>query len=219
MNTVEVCGRLQGDLCLSHETRSGKKMYTGKVLVTRLSGVQDEIPITVPIWMVQRVQTQALYGRPVMLKGQLRSYVWGVDGKGQTRVMLHVQEAESALESTTNNVQLTGTISRAPVFRSTPFGRRICDVMLIVKRAYGKNSYIPCVAWGYSAELLSKRKVGDQLTVFGRIQSREYEKVLDGGEKIKRTVQEVSIFRMDMEGKTSECKREGENGPDILRKQ
>lgn len=195
MNQIEVCGRLQGELHFSHKTRNGEKMYVGEIISPRLSGKQDIIPVTVSSQML--AQVNELVGKTARLRGQLRSYIWRVNGKGQTRMTLYALEAEEAPESTMNQVDLIGQISRDPVYRTTPFGREICDVMLAVERTHKRKSYIPCVAWGPNAKLLSLCNIGDRLSITGRIQSREYEKILDSGEKIHRVIQEVSIFRMD----------------------
>jgi len=196
MNQIEVCGQFVQELRKSHETH-GEKLFVGSIAVPRLSGVQDILSVTVPgrlYGYVARLQDKA-----IRLKGELRSYTRTVDGKNRLTLTLYVQEADEDSKDAQNDVQLSGFVCKKPVYRITPYGRELCDVMIAVNRLHGKSDYIPCIAWGRNAKLLSLYHVGDPISVSGRIQSREYEKVLDSGEKIKRTVQEVSIFKMDAE--------------------
>lgn len=197
MNAIEVCGRLQGELRFIHKVRNGEEMYTGEIVSTRLSGAQDRIPFTVSGQML--AQVNELLGKTARLRGQLRSYHYRENGKCRLRVTLYVLEAEESLESTMNQVDLTGKISMKPQYRVTPFGKEVCDIMLSVQRTRRKNCFIPCIAWGTNAKLLSLCNIGDRLSICGRIQSREYTKVLDSGEKIRRMVQEVSIFKVDVD--------------------
>lgn len=99
-----------------------------------------------------------------------------------------------------NEVQLTGTLCKQPVYRVTPFGREICDMMLAVNRGYGKSDYIPVITWGGNAKRASTLRTGDRITLSGRIQSRDYEKKLATGDSITRTAYEVSAFRLGLEG-------------------
>ena len=201
MNQIEVCGRFVQELRKSHETH-GEKLFVGSIAVSRLSGVQDILSVTVPGRLyghVARLQDNA-----IRLKGELRSYTKTVDGKNRLTLTLYVQEADEASKDAQNDAQLSGFVCKKPIYRITPYGRELCDVMIAVNRLHSKSDYIPCIAWGGNAKLLSLYHVGDTISVSGRIQSREYEKVLDSGEKIKRTVQEVSIFKMDAEIDTAD---------------
>ena len=201
MNQIEVCGQFVQKLRKSHETH-GKKLFVGSIAVTRLSGVQDVLSVTVPGRLyghVARLQDNA-----IRLKGELRSYTKTVDGKNRLTLTLYVQEADEDSKDAQNDAQLSGFVCKKPVYRITPYGRELCDVMIAVNRLHGKSDYIPCIAWGRNAKLLSLYHVGDPISVSGRIQSREYQKALDNGETITRTVQEVSIFKLDVEVKADE---------------
>lgn len=201
MNQIEVCGQFVQELRKSHETH-GEKLFAGSIAVTRLSGVQDVLSVTVPGRLyghVARLQDNA-----IRLKGELRSYTKTVDGKNRLTLTLYVQEADEDSKDAQNDAQLSGFVCKKPVYRITPYGRELCDVMIAVNRLHGKSDYIPCIAWGRNAKLLSLYHVGDPISVSGRIQSREYQKALDNGETIPRTVQEVSIFKLDVEVKADE---------------
>jgi single-stranded DNA-binding protein len=95
-----------------------------------------------------------------------------------------------------NEIEMTGYICKPPVYRVTPFGREITDLLVAVNRAYNKSDYIPCIVWGRNARYADGLEVGDRITVYGRVQSREYEKVLSSGETMQRTAYEVSVARL-----------------------
>ena len=97
-----------------------------------------------------------------------------------------------------NQIQLTGTLCKAPAYRTTPFGREIADMMLAVNRAYGKSDYIPCITWGRSARFAAKLNVGDKITLTGRLQSRGYQKQLADGTVVEKTAYEVSVGHLEL---------------------
>ena len=134
------------------------------------------------------------------MQGQVRSYNKMVEGAGRLMVTLFAQHvAVGAENDTLNRVELSGALCKPPVYRSTPFGREICDLMLAVNRAFGKSDYIPCIAWGRNAQFASRFHVGDRVRVTGRLQSREYQKLLENGEYITRNAFEVSCFTLEAE--------------------
>lgn len=196
-NTVEVIGLLQNGLYLSHE-KMGEKFYAGTLKVKRLSGAEDLLPVTIPGRLYE--QAQAIENGPIQITGQLRTYNKVIGNKGRLFINIHAQSIAAAQASTLNEVQLTGTLCKQPVYRVTPFGREICDMMLAVNRGYGKSDYIPVITWGGNAKRASTLRTGDRITLSGRIQSRDYEKKLATGDSITRTAYEVSAFRLGLEG-------------------
>ena len=113
-------------------------------------------------------------------------------------VTLFAQNISDAQENDTlNRVTLTGALCKPPIYRSTPFGREICDMMLAVNRAFGKSDYIPCIAWGRNAQYAARFGVGDRISLTGRLQSREYQKLLENGEYMTRNAYEVSAFTLE----------------------
>ena len=134
----------------------------------------------------------------LLVTGQVRSYNKVVDGAGRLMVTLFAQSlALSPDNDTLNRVTLTGALCKPPIYRSTPFGREICDMMLAVNRAFGKSDYIPCIAWGRNAQYASRFSVGDRVRLTGRLQSREYQKLLENGEYLLRNAYEVSCFTLE----------------------
>jgi len=193
-NRIIAVGRLDGELELSHEVMN-EPFYTGTLLVKRLSGAVDRLPVTIPGKLMGLLPEES---SQLMVTGQVRSYNKVVDGAGRLMVTLFVQSlALSPDNDTLNRVTLTGALCKPPIYRSTPFGREICDMMLAVNRAFGKSDYIPCIAWGRNAQYASRFSVGDRVRLTGRLQSREYQKLLENGEYLLRNAYEVSCFTLE----------------------
>ena len=194
-NRIVAAGRLEGELELSHEVMN-EPFYTGTLLVKRLSGAVDRLPVTIPGKLMGMLPEDR--DRQILMTGQVRSYNKVVEGAGRLMVTLFAQSlAESAENDTLNRVTLCGALCKPPIYRSTPFGREICDMMLAVNRAFGKSDYIPCIAWGRNAQYASRFGVGDKVRLTGRLQSREYQKLLENGETLSRNAYEVSSFTLE----------------------
>ena len=171
-NRIVAVGRLEAGLEVSHEVMN-EPFYTGVLLVKRLSGALDRLPVTVPGKLLAGDVPQP--DQLLMVQGQVRSYNKVVEGAGRLMVTLFAQSLSPCAENDTlNKVSIAGALCRPPVYRSTPFGREICDMMLAVSRAFGKSDYIPCIAWGRNAQYAARFGVGDRLKLTGRLQSREY---------------------------------------------
>jgi primosomal replication protein N len=194
-NRIVAAGRLEDSLTLSHEVMN-EPFYSGTLLVKRLSGAVDRLPVTIPgkLLAITDLNRNSL----LLMSGQVRSYNKVIDGAGRLMVTLFVQSlALSPDNDTLNRVTLTGALCKPPIYRSTPFGREICDMMLAVNRAFGKSDYIPCIAWGRNAQYASRFSVGDRVRLTGRLQSREYQKLLENGEYMLRNAYEVSCFTLE----------------------
>ena len=195
-NRIVAAGRLEDKLELSHEVMN-EPFYTGTLLVKRLSGAVDRLPVTIPGKLL--AVTELDHDRLMLMTGQVRSYNKVVEGSGRLMVTLFVQNmAETQENDTMNKVTLVGVLCKPPIYRSTPFGREICDMMLAVNRAYGKSDYIPCITWGRSARFAAKLSVGDKITLTGRLQSRAYQKQLPDGTVVEKTAYEVSVGHLEL---------------------
>lgn len=194
---ITVCGRLESGLELSHNTPS-EAIYKGVLLVPRTSGTVDRVPVHIP----GRLYTDAMNASDgiMAVSGVLRTYCTKAGNGSYTRVtMLASEVSKGGSDTPVNLVNITGTITREPVFRSTPLGREICDIMLAVNRGHGHIDYIPCIAWGGNARTASASyHVGGRLHVVGRFQSREYTKLLESGEAVTCTTYEISISKMKL---------------------
>jgi len=196
-NRIVAVGRFEGGLELSHEVMN-EPFYTATLLVKRLSGAYDRLPVTIPGKLLATDELPE--DRLMLVQGQVRSYNKVIDGSGRLMVTLFAQSISECNDNDTlNKVTITGALCRAPVYRSTPFGREICDMMLAVSRAFGKSDYIPCIAWGRNAQYASRFNVGDKLKLTGRLQSREYQKLMENGEYIQRMAYEISAFTLEVD--------------------
>ena len=174
----------------SHENH-GTVFYRFLLQVPRLSGAADTLPVLVP----QTLRSGVAAGETLRLSGQLRSFN-NRSGVGSRLVLtVYAKELLPAAGTACNQIQLHGTVCKPPIFRRTPLGRSICDLMLAVPRRYGRADYLPVITWGQVALRASALGVGESLALEGRIQSRIYRKVTDAGSE-ERTAYEVSAMRL-----------------------
>ena len=194
-NRMVAAGRLENAPMLSHEVMH-EPFYAGTLLVKRLSGAVDKIPVTIPGKLLPPEGDPA--GKLMLFQGQVRSYNKVVDGAGRLMVTLFVQSmCETSENETLNKVSLTGALCKPPIYRTTPFGREIADILLAVNRAFRKSDYIPCIAWGRLARYAQNLSMGDMISISGRMQSRIYEKTLPDGSVMEKTAYEVSIGSLE----------------------
>lgn len=196
-NVVFLTGKLVSNKTFSHEV-FGEKFYTMDMSVDRLSGQTDIIPITVS----ERLRCDNLKsGSDIAIKGQFRSYN-KLDGD-RSRLILTVFVREIMdlnAENNPNSVAISGYVCKEPVYRVTPFNREIADVLIAVNRSYNKSDYIPTIAWGRNARFVSDIKVGSKVSLIGRVQSREYKKIIDENTDPEiRRAYEVSISKINLE--------------------
>ena len=198
INTLRLSGVVVGTPEVGHEA-FGEKFYYLTLGVPRLSGAQDLLPVT----LSERLLDGAMLkdGDPLSIEGQVRSYNKIIEGSGRLLITAFAQRiVEPDERENPNQIQLTGTLCKAPAYRTTPFGREIADMMLAVNRAYGKSDYIPCITWGRSARFAAKLSVGDKITLTGRLQSRGYQKQLPDGTVVEKTAYEVAVGHQELLG-------------------
>ena len=191
-------GEIASPFFFSHEVY-GEGFYMVDVQVKRLSHSEDRIPLTVSERLID--VSQDYIGEFIMVSGQFRSYNRHDEQKNRLVLSVFVREVEFIEEeldgAKTNNIFLDGYICKLPVYRKTPLGREIADLLLAVNRPYGKSDYIPCICWGRNARFASTFEVGEHVQVIGRIQSREYIKKLSETETEKRVAYEVSVSKLE----------------------
>ena len=197
-NRAEVIGIVSDELELSHEIY-GESFYTFTLEIPRLSGISDNIRVMVSDRLLADMPVSV--GDLVEVDGQFRSY--NSYENGDNRLVLTVfakdiRHAEKTEDKNPNSLYLNGFICKPPVYRTTPFGREITDLLLAVNRSYNKSDYIPVIAWGRNARFCKSINVGDNIKVWGRIQSRVYQKHMSEDEVIEKTAYEVSVSRMEM---------------------
>ncbi len=217
-NYLTLVGRVTSEKQFSHEIY-GERFYLFDLSIPRLSGNADIIPVTVSERLINDEMMQI--GTKLLIKGQFRSYnsyeneknrlILTVFAKDIEKVEDPAQETEvdeegnevpvndlAKKDTITNEVVLIGYICKKPIYRQTPFGREIADILLAVNRAYNKSDYIPSIAWGRNAKFCQNLEVGTEVKIVGRIQSRNYEKKYEDGTIAKKVAYEVSIGSLEI---------------------
>lgn len=193
-NRAYVAGEVISAPVFSHEVL-GERFYDVVLSVKRLSDRADEIPVTVSDRLMQDASLEV--GTRLGVSGQLRSYNKQADGRSKLVLRVFARELDDGEANTPNRIELEGYVCKPPVYRTTPFRREICDMLLAVNRAYNKSDYIPAIAWGRNAKYAGEFAVGDKVAVSGRIQSRTYQKVLPDGSTEERVAYEVSVSQLE----------------------
>ncbi len=207
-NYLTLVGKVTGEKQFSHEIY-GERFYIFKLSIPRLSGNEDIIPITISERLIGENTLQE--EKKILVKGQFRSYNSYENEKNRliltvfAKDIMEIEESKEEQENEiirkdtiTNEVVLIGYICKKPIYRQTPFGREISDILLAVNRAYNKSDYIPCIAWGRNARFCQELEVGSQVKIVGRVQSRTYEKKYEDGTIQTRVAYEVSVGSLEV---------------------
>ncbi len=197
-NKVELSGCVDSDLSFSHMIY-GEKFYLFKLKVPRLSDKFDIINITISERFFTEREPEI--GDYVEIQGQFRSYNNFSNVGNRLMLTVFVKEIEyiNSIDElqNPNKIYLNGYICKQPIYRTTPFMREITDILLAVNRSYNKSDYIPCIAWGRNAKYAETFEVGLNLKIWGRIQSREYQKRINDEEFVTKTAYEISICKLE----------------------
>ena len=217
-NYLTLVGKVTSEKQFSHEIY-GERFYLFDLSIPRLSGNADIIPVTVSERLINDEMMQI--GTKLLIKGQFRSYNSYENEKNRLILTVFAKDIEKLEElnqetetdeegnqnpsndfvkkdTITNEVVLIGYICKKPIYRQTPFGREIADILLAVNRAYNKSDYIPSIAWGRNAKFCQNLEVGTEVKIVGRIQSRNYEKKYEDGTIEKKVAYEVSIGSLEI---------------------
>lgn len=198
-NQVTMMGEIVSDFSYSHEI-FGEGFYMVDVKVQRLSDSADIIPLMISERLID--VTQDYKGCKISVNGQFRSYNRHEERKNKlvlsvfAREITFVEDIEESAK--TNQIYLDGFICKEPIYRKTPLGREIADLLLAVNRPYGKSDYIPCICWGRNARYADSFRVGERCAIWGRIQSREYMKKIDEENVERRVAYEVSVSKLEL---------------------
>ena len=203
-NQLVLVGKVTSDKRLSHEIY-GEKFYIFDLSVPRLSGNADIIPITISERLL--LEEDLEIGKNIIIEGQFRSYNSYENERNKLVLTVFAKEIKFAQdqeefkpskENTSNEVVLDGFICKKPIYRKTPFGREIADILHAVNRAYNKSDYIPCIAWGRNARFCENIPVGTEVKIIGRVQSRQYEKKYEDGTSEVKIAYEVSVASLEV---------------------
>lgn len=197
-NKVLIAGKMIEELEFSHSIY-GEGFYNTYIEIPRLSEMKDVLPATVSERLIQGMDLKV--GDQLQVEGQLRSYNKTVNGNNKLILSIFVKEihlisSEEEIKNP-NQIYLDGFICKNPIYRTTPFNREITDLLIAVNRAYNKSDYIPCIAWGRNARFSQNLEVGQRIRLWGRTQSREYQKKYSSGEVVNKVAYEVSISKME----------------------
>jgi primosomal replication protein N len=211
-NSTSLSGKISSKPEFSHEIY-GEGFYLVMVEVSRLSDTYDFIPVMFSERLLPI--EDFIIGKMVSVEGQFRSYN-NYNNETNHKLMLTVFARDIVLMESAdevkipNSIYLNGFICKKPIYRTTPFGREIADILLAVNRAYNKSDYIPCIAWGRNARFASHFEIGDNIKIWGRIQSRQYQKKFQDGTVEDRTAYEVSISKMEISKDSNNAHKEEE---------
>lgn len=198
-NQVAMIGTICSEFTFSYEI-FGEGFYMTEIEVKRLSDSTDIIPLMVSDRLID--VSEDYTGTIIKVSGQFRSYNRHEEKRNRLVLSVFAREIEFVEEEEqqavkTNQIYLDGYVCKPPVYRKTPLGREIADLLIAVNRPYGKSDYIPCICWGRNARFASGFEVGMHTQIWGRIQSREYIKKLEGDEQEKRVAYEVSVSKLE----------------------
>ncbi len=198
-NVVTISGKVVSEVEYSHEVY-GEGFYSFYLEVPRLSDSSDKISVTFSERLVPKSKLQI--GVSLEIEGQFRSYNSYKSDSNKLVLTVFAREMiftdEDKRVKNPNQIYLNGYICKNPIYRMTPFGREITDILVAVNRPYNKSDYIPCIAWGRNARYSQNLAIGDNIKIWGRIQSREYQKKLENGETVSKTAYEVSVSKMEI---------------------
>ena len=198
-NVIKMGGTVASELELSHEIY-GEKFYRFYIEVNRLSDQKDRLPVIISERLIDTEDFNI--GKIIFIEGQYRSYNKVIEGtKSKLILSIFVKEIEQIdvdeKVKTINELTLIGSICKPPIYRKTPLGRDIADVILAVNRAYNKSDYIPCILWGRNAKFCQTLETGANVKVVGRIQARQYEKKYEDGNSETKVAYEVSVSKFE----------------------
>lgn len=200
-NYIKIVGIIHSELEFSHEV-FGEKFYEFFIEVPRLSDTKDILPVIISERIINDINMDI--GNHIVLEGQFRSYNRYENASNKLLLRIFVRDIyvpdENELEELKrhpNEVYLNGYLCKETKFRTTPFGREITDMLIAVNRSYNKSDYIPCIAWGRNARYCEKLEVGDHIKIWGRIQSRKYQKKTENDTYETRTAYEVSVTKLE----------------------
>lgn len=191
-NLVELCGTAETNAVFSHESR-GERFYRFPLTIHRLSGTADTLNVIVREHLLS--SAAIISGQRLQVSGELRSFNNKHSEGSKLVITVFAHSLLPADGADANSVALRGTLCKLPNLRTTPMGREICDFMLAVNRHYGRSDYLPCIAWGIKAKETAQWPVGTVVSLTGRVQSRQYVKVIEGA-AVEKTAFEVSVVEI-----------------------
>ena len=199
-NNITLAGVVEKEPKYSHEVL-GEGFYVFMLKCSRTSGNKDTLPVMISDRLADVREIKV--GQVVTVSGQIRSFNRHIDDV-KRKLILSVFARELEIldpdcdEDAGNQIFLDGYICKEAIYRKTPLGREIADLLVAVNRSYGKSDYIPCICWGRNARFAAGFEVGTHVQIWGRIQSRDYVKKLSETQVEQRTAYEVSVSKIEI---------------------
>ena len=214
-NYIKIVGIIFSELEFSHEV-FGEKFFEFFIEVPRLSETKDTLPVIISERLINDINMDI--GNYIVIEGQFRSYNRYEDAQNKLLLRVFVRDIYvpdytelEEMKRHPNEVFLNGYLCKETKFRTTPFGREITDMLIAVNRSYNKSDYIPCIAWGRNARYCEKLEVGDHIKIWGRIQSRRYQKKNENESYDTKTAYEVSVTKLEHIKTENNRKKEDED--------
>ncbi len=199
-NNIEIMGEILKKPEFSHETHN-EKFYSTVISVKRLSGDTDELELIISEKTINIEDVEV--GKKYNIKGEIRSYNYYIKEEERRKLIITIFVKEMSIvenieneEECKNELVIIGHICKKPIYRKTPFGREISDLLVAVNRVYGKSDYLPCIVWGRNAKFATQLEIGDKIKITGRMQSRSYNKEM-GDKKITKVAYEISAASLE----------------------
>lgn len=199
-NNIEIMGEILKKPEFSHETHN-EKFYSTVISVKRLSGDTDELELIISEKTINIEDVEV--GKKYNIKGEIRSYNYYIKEEERRKLIITIFVKEMSIvenieneEECKNELVIIGHICKKPIYRKTPFGREISDLLVAVNRVYGKSDYLPCIVWGRNAKFATQLEIGDKIKITGRMQSRSYNKEI-GDKKITKVAYEISAASLE----------------------
>lgn len=197
-NNIKIAGKVVVEPVFSHEIFE-EKFYLFYIETKRLSDYTDKLPIIISerLYDISKIKIDEIF----VINGQFRSYNQMINGRSKLVLSIFAKEIENTNNEdvlTQNEATFVGYICKEPIYRKTPLGREIADVLIAVNRSYKKSDYIPCILWGRNAKFCETLGVGTMVKLTGRLQSRGYEKKLEDGTVISKVAYEVSVAKFSV---------------------
>ena len=214
-NYIKIVGIIFSELEFSHEV-FGEKFFEFFIEVPRLSETKYTLPVIISERLINDINMDI--GNYIVIEGQFRSYNRYEDAQNKLLLRVFVRDIYvpdytelEEMKRHPNEVFLNGYLCKETKFRTTPFGREITDMLIAVNRSYNKSDYIPCIAWGRNARYCEKLEVGDHIKIWGRIQSRRYQKKNENESYDTKTAYEVSVTKLEHIKTENNRKKEDED--------
>lgn len=167
--------------------------------VQRASGKVDRIVVLAEKEELKRYRIGK--GLKISVEGEIRTCNRYSSPSGKRHVVTYVRARKIRRVHTStadkNKVIMNGTLAQIPKYWKSPKGSRKVEFNQCTKDSReASHSFIPCIARDRLADILCELVQWEELSFEGELQSREYIRTLETGEKQHETALEVIVSRL-----------------------